>query len=47
MEDEIISRVCNALAKGELEVAKKIVKIEYPYQLLKPNSRNYTEQQST
>jgi hypothetical protein len=47
MEDEIISRVCTALEEGELEIAKKIVKIEYPFQLLKPNRRKYTEQQST
>jgi hypothetical protein len=47
MENEIISRVCTALAEGELKVAKRIVEIEYPHRPLKPNSRNYTEQQST
>jgi hypothetical protein len=47
MEDKIISRACIALAEGDLEVAKRIVEIEYPHRLLKPNSRHYTEQQST
>jgi hypothetical protein len=47
MEEEIISRVCTALAEGELEVAKRIVEIEYPHRLLTPNSRNYTYYQAT
>ena len=46
MEDKIISRVCTALEEGELEVAKKIVEIEYPHQLLGPTIRNCSEYQS-
>jgi hypothetical protein len=47
MEDKIISRACIALAEGEIEVAKRILEMEYPHQLLNPNRRNYTEYQST
>jgi 5-methylcytosine-specific restriction endonuclease McrA len=46
-EDKIISRVCIALAEEKLEVAKRILEREYPHRPLKPNSRNYTESQST
>ncbi len=47
MEYKIISRVCNALAEEEIEVAKGIVEIEYPHRPLMPTGRNYTEYQST
>jgi hypothetical protein len=46
MEDKIISRACIALAEGELEVAKRIVELEYPHRVLRSNNRNYTEYQS-
>jgi hypothetical protein len=47
MEYEIISRAFIALVEGKLEVAKRIVKIEYHYNILKLNNRNYNEHQST
>lgn len=47
MEYRIISKVCKALADEKIEVAKSIIKIEYPHRPLMPIKRNYNVYQST